>query len=103
MIGRWNFAKDADVSLNGNQPSPALKPQDLVKEWKLDTAEKLVDHMLERFGPIEVTPTVRAKLVEYVQAREDPKGAQYPAAGAVDVKVRGLAQLVMSLPEYQLA
>jgi uncharacterized protein (DUF1800 family) len=102
MLGRWNFAKDVDASYS-DQPSPALAPRELVREWKIDSAEKLVDHMLERLGPLEVTPTVRAKLVEYARTKEDPKGALFPAPGAIDAKVRGVAQLVMSLPEYQLA
>lgn len=102
MIWRFNCAKDTGPG-TGNLPSPAWKPGELVASLALDTAEKLVDHLLERFGPLSVTPTVRAKLVEYVQAPEGPKAAPYPAPGSLDAKLRGAAHLVMSLPEFQLA
>jgi uncharacterized protein (DUF1800 family) len=102
MLARLAFARDSAVA-TGNQASPAFRPAEIVHRHGLDTAEKLVDHMLERFGPLEVSPTVRAKIVEYALAPEDPKGAVYPAPPAIDAKLRGTAQLVLSLPEYQLA
>ena len=101
VINRLNFAKDIGPGIN-NQPSVALQPGRLVAEHGLDTPEKLVEHMLARFGPLEVTPSVKAKLVEYVLAPEAPKGPVYPAPQTLDTKVRGVAHLVLSLPEFQL-
>ncbi|HVY61532.1 MAG TPA: DUF1800 domain-containing protein, partial [Planctomycetota bacterium] len=101
LLNRVNFAKDVAAGV-GNNPSPALDARELVRRHELDSAEKLVAHMLDRFGPLEVTPTVCAKLVEYVQAAEMPKAPAYPHPSTIDGKVRGVAHLVMSLPEYQL-
>jgi uncharacterized protein (DUF1800 family) len=102
VLNRVNFAKDVAAG-TGNNASPALDAQEIVQKHGLDSAEKLVDHMLGRFGPLEVQATVRAKLVEYVQVGENAKSPAYPNPAAVDGKVRGVAHLVMSLPEYQLA
>ncbi|MCE9583880.1 MAG: DUF1800 domain-containing protein, partial [Planctomycetes bacterium] len=103
VVNRFNFARDLGTGFN-NQPSAALSPGDMVKELGLDTPDKLVEHMLQRLGPIEVSPTVKAKLAEYVLAPEGgPKGPVFPAPQTWDTKVRGVAHLVLSLPESQLA
>jgi uncharacterized protein (DUF1800 family) len=103
LIQRFNFARDLGPGYN-NQPSPAIQPGKLIEEFGLDTPEKLVEHMIERFGGLDVPAEVRKKLVEYVVAPEGgPKGPVFPNRGAWDTKVRGVAHLVMALPEFQLA
>ncbi len=102
VINRFNFARDLAPGYN-NQPSAALAPKKLVADFGIDSAEKLVDHMLQRFGPLEVAAETRARLVEYVKAPEQPKGPVFPAPQTWDGKVRGVAHLVMALPEFQLA
>jgi uncharacterized protein (DUF1800 family) len=102
VLARVNLARDLGPGDQG-RPAPSLKPSELVQEFKIDNPEKLVDHMLERFGPLTVTPTVRAKLVEYVLAPEKPKGPVFPDRNALEAKVRGVAHLVLALPEYQLS
>lgn len=102
VINRFNFARDLAPGYN-NQPSAALAPKQLIADFGIDSAEKLVDHMLQRFGPLEVSAEAKAKLVEYVKAPEQAKGPVFPAPQAWDGKVRGVAHLVMALPEFQLA
>lgn len=102
VMNRFNFARDLGPGYN-NQPSQALPPAQLVAEYAIDTPEKLVEHMLQRFGPLEVSDEAKAKLAEYVKAQEGGKGPVFPAPQTFDTKVRGLAHLVMSLPEFQLA
>ncbi|KAF0242391.1 MAG: hypothetical protein FD180_3940 [Planctomycetota bacterium] len=102
VMNRFNFARDLGPGYN-NQPSPALAPGQLVQDFAIDSPEKLVDHMLQRFGPLEVSDEAKAKLVEYVKSPEQPKGPVFPAQPTWDGKVRGVAHLVMALPEFQLA
>ncbi len=62
--------------------------------------EAIVDAVLDRLGPLEVGDEVRLTLVDYLTDgdlaafRLDPR--------TLESKVRGLAHLAMSLPEYQL-
>ncbi|MCC6739161.1 MAG: DUF1800 domain-containing protein [Planctomycetia bacterium] len=102
VINRFNFARDLGPGYN-NQPSAALNSRQLVADFGLDTPEKLVDHMLQRFGPLDVPAAVRERLVAYAKAPEQAKGPVYPAPAVLDGKVRGVAHLVMALPEFQLA
>ena len=102
VMNRFNFARDLGPGV-GNQPSPALAPGQLVQDFAIDSAEKLVDHMLQRFGPLEISAEAKTKLVEYVKSPEQPKGPVFPAPPTWDGKVRGVAHLVMALPEFQLA
>ena len=61
------------------------------------TAAELVDVVLRRLGPLQVTETTRAALEAYVAP-----GGQLPAGTALTWRQRGLAQMVISLPEWQM-
>jgi len=63
----------------------------------LSTADRLVDHLLQRMGPIQITPSSFETLVGYVEAT--------PYSGLpreVAVKARGVVRLIGSSAEYQL-
>lgn len=60
------------------------------------TAAGLVDVYLDRLGPLDVPATTRAALEDYVA----PGGA-LPSGSALTWRLRGLAQMVISLPEWQ--
>jgi hypothetical protein len=60
-------------------------------------AGEIVDHFLRRLGPLTVSSDTRTRLVNYVA----PNGT-LPAGATYTSKLRGLAHLVLSLPEWQL-
>jgi hypothetical protein len=61
------------------------------------TAEQLVDVYLERLGPLQVGDATRAALEEYVAP-----GGVLPSGATLTARQRGLAQMVISLPEWQM-
>lgn len=61
------------------------------------TAAQLVDLYLERLGPIEVPGATRDALAAYVAP-----GGTLPSGSELLWRQRGLAQLVIALPEWQM-
>lgn len=62
--------------------------------------ERVVDKLLDQLGPLEVSEQTRMLLIDYV-TDGDLTGFALDARTA-DSKVRGLAHLALSLPEFQL-
>lgn len=65
-----------------------------------DDPEEIVDIMLNQLGPLDVPENTRILLIEYLTDGDLASFTLDPTT--VDSKVRGLAHLIMSLPEYQL-
>jgi len=62
--------------------------------------ERIVDKLLDQLGPLEVSGQTRMLLIDYLT---DGDLANFALdARTVESKVRGLAHLVLSLPEFQL-
>ncbi|HEY5596205.1 MAG TPA: DUF1800 family protein, partial [Candidatus Bipolaricaulota bacterium] len=62
--------------------------------------ERIVDKLLDQLGPLEVSDQTRMLLIDYLT---DGDLANFALdARTVESKVRGLAHLVLSLPEFQL-
>lgn len=62
--------------------------------------ERIVDKLLDQLGPLEVSDQTRMLLIDYL-TDGDLAGFALDAR-AVESKVRGLAHLALSLPEFQL-
>lgn len=61
------------------------------------TPAQLVDVFLRRLGPVPVNPAVREEMIRYVS----PNGA-LPTGNSLVIKGRGLAHMILSLPEWQM-
>lgn len=62
--------------------------------------EQIVDSMLAQFGALEVSDDTRLSLVEYLTNGD--LASFTVDERTLESKIRGLAHLIMSLPEYQL-
>ena len=74
-----------------------LTPSRFLAGASASTPEQLVDIYLSRLGPLTVPVAVHDALTRYVSA-----DATMPTGGALTMKQRGLAHLVLSLPEWQM-
>lgn len=101
LLERINLMKALATGV-GNTPSPLLEPENLVASEGLDGAEKLVAHFLDRFA-LQPPAASRQALLDYALAKPKPDAEAFPAKGTQDAKVRGVAHLVLSLPEFQWA
>jgi len=61
------------------------------------TGEELVDLYLQRLGPLTLAPEVHRHLVDYVAP-----GGTLPRGTALLTRARGLAHMILSLPEWQM-
>jgi uncharacterized protein (DUF1800 family) len=86
LLSRMNFANDAVGDFDPFQ-------MDIPS-----TAPAIVDSFLHRLGPMEVDADSRQELIEYLA----PAGAALPSGERLRVRLRGLAHLILSLPEGQL-
>lgn len=60
-------------------------------------AAPIVDALLHRLGPLEVPPQVRQELISYVK-----NGEAMPQGSLLYARIRGAAQLILSLPASQM-
>jgi uncharacterized protein (DUF1800 family) len=60
-------------------------------------AAQIVDAYLRRLGPLQVDPASREEMINYLA----PTGS-LPAGSTLTVRLQGLAQIILSLPEWQL-
>jgi hypothetical protein len=67
-------------------------------------AAAVVDHVLAVAGPVRASAEAKALLVEYLQKDDDGNPANFDPddPDAVDLKVRGLVGLALTLPEAHL-
>ena len=61
------------------------------------TAERLVDTLTERMGPLRIAPVTRRHLLDYVEAT-----AYSGTPRQIEIKGRGVLHLLGSAPEYHL-
>ncbi|HVT43261.1 MAG TPA: DUF1800 domain-containing protein [Thermoanaerobaculia bacterium] len=81
----------------GNSMMLFFDPARFLQGAAFSTAEAMVDVFLKRLGPVVVSDETRSKLIAYVA----PDGV-LPAGTPLLVKQRGLAHMIVSLPEWQM-
>jgi len=103
LMERFNFA--ARISTQKfDKVDGYISPDKLAKNFNMTTAEDMVDHLLALLVDSDVPKATREKLIEYVATDLSGHPTDVPPNGkTLDVKMRGLIHLIMTLPSYQLA
>ena len=94
MAERFNFA-GLLIASQGAGTNP-LNPQQLLRQSGARTVAGLVDYLLGRFVGLGATAATRGALIDYTG------GDDVLSSSLMDTRVRGLLQLVLAAPEYQL-
>jgi uncharacterized protein (DUF1800 family) len=98
LLVRYNAANTI-TQFDQRRFGTGFNPEMLVQSYGTDP-EAIVDGMLDQLGPLEISDDTRFLLVEYLT---DGDLTNFTIDNlTLQSKVRGLAHLVMSLPEYQL-
>lgn len=100
LLERFNLANRL-ITTRGREGFATLRDELIAR--RPGSAEQVVDYFLQRFLDGDATDHVRRALVAYLRVNDD--GAALPFtldARFIDLKVRGLIHLIMSLPGYQL-
>jgi len=97
LLVRYNTANTI-TAFNDRRFGATFDPNSVVADSS--DPEQIVDSMLTLFGTLEVSDDTRFLLVEYL-TDGDLAGFVLDERTA-ESKIRGLAHLIMSLPEYQL-
>ncbi|HSP14532.1 MAG TPA: DUF1800 domain-containing protein [Thermoanaerobaculia bacterium] len=88
MLNRMNFADAATRQFD---------PSALTRGETVRSPEELVDLYLRRFGPITLSQETKSVLVKYVSS-----DGTLPVGDKSISKQRGLARMILSLPEWQM-
>ncbi|MGZ8710807.1 MAG: DUF1800 domain-containing protein [Thermoanaerobaculia bacterium] len=97
--GGMQWINSASLLTRMNFGAPLLNwfdPARFLEGSSWSTAAELVDVYLDRLGPLDVPASTHAALEGYVA----PGGA-LPSGSTLTWRMRGLAQMVISLPEWQ--
>ena len=92
LAERFNFAG----LLLARSGKNGFNPQQVLRQSGAHTVAELVDFLVKRFLGPGITPANRAALIGYVG------GDAVLSSPLMDTRVRGLLQLVLAGPEYQL-
>ncbi|RTL44572.1 MAG: DUF1800 domain-containing protein [Candidatus Melainabacteria bacterium] len=103
MMERFNYA--ARISTQKFDTTDGyINPVKLAKNYNVSSASDMVDNLLVALVDGDVPHNTRKKLLAYVAGDASGKVGDGPPTGkALDVKMRGLIHLIMTLPSYQLA
>lgn len=85
LLSRMNFANDAVALFD---PAEFGTPS---------SAGAAVDDYLKRLGPLQVDAATRQSLIDFVAP-----GGVLPQGDALSSRLRGLAHMILSLPEWQM-
>src|SRR5262249_1367462 len=77
-------------------------PDQIVVKAPTQSAEDIVDYMLSILVDGDVPMPVRLNLYDFMNPPDKGVDTSVPTATKIDTKVRGLADLILSLPEYQM-
>lgn len=103
MMERFNYA--ARISTQKfDTVDGYINPTKLAEKYNVNSAADMVDNLLAALVDGDVPRNTRKKLLSYVAT--DLTGKQLetaPNGKTLDVKMRGLIHLIMTLPSYQLA
>ncbi len=103
MMERFNYA--ARISTQKFDTADGyINPVKLAKNYNVNSASEMVDNLLAALVDGDVPHNTRKKLLAYVASDATGKEPNtVPTGKALDVKMRGLIHLIMTLPSYQLA
>lgn len=103
LMERFNFANRISTQ-KFDAKEGYINPEVLAKQFGSNNAKDMVDYFLARLVDEDVPANARKKLLEYVSTAIDgTKLTALPDAKTLDIKMRGLLHLIMTLPSYQLA
>jgi len=103
LMERFNFANRISTT-KFDAKEGYINPSVLATQFDAKNAKTMVDYFLGRLVDEDVPQNARKKLLEYVSAGVDGvQTATLPDAKTLDLKMRGLLHLIMTLPSYQLA
>ena len=92
------------LATNRGNNGTRFDPNRLLAGRDAATAEKVVDILADRLNIADVTPSVRAAWISYMNANDDgSRGTWTNTAANVDKKVRGLVHLMLTSPAFHLA
>ncbi|MCG3136004.1 MAG: hypothetical protein HMLKMBBP_03791 [Planctomycetes bacterium] len=102
-LNRMDFSWNLAVQ-RGRDAQFRFEPKKLFAGLKNPTAEEIVDRVLETLG-VAASAETRSDLVAYITTRPDdtPVAPDLADREYVDIKIRGLVGLVLTLPEAALA
>lgn len=103
LMERFNFANRISTQ-KFDAKEGYINPEVLAKQFGSKNAKDMVDYFLARLVDEDVPANARKKLLEYVSTGIDGNElTTLPDAKTLDIKMRGLLHLIMTLPSYQLA
>jgi len=99
---RYNFANT--LITNRGTTGTFIRPDVILRDNGLQTAEGIVDYMLNLLVQNDVSADTRESLIKYMLTRDDGTvGTSFTTdATTIDKKVRGLIYIILASPEYQL-
>lgn len=102
LMERFNFANRISTQ-KFDAKEGYINPEVLSHQYASSSAKGMVDYFLARLVDADVPQNTKKKLLEYVSFAEDKELSNIPDAKTLDMKMRGLLHLIMTLPSYQLA
>lgn len=90
MLQRANFAAEL---VTGNRLGAIADPERSAAQLSLDSPESIVRHYADLLLNRELEPDVTARLTGYMSQSQGGRGQ----------RIRGVIQLIMTMPEFQLA
>ncbi|MER3404661.1 MAG: DUF1800 domain-containing protein [Chloroflexota bacterium] len=100
LLERFNLANRL-ITTRGREGFATLRDELIAR--RPASAEQVVDYFLQRFLDGDATDHVRRVLAAYLRVNDDGTPLPFSLdARFIDLKVRGLIHLIMSLPGYQL-
>ncbi len=103
LMERFNFANRIST-VKFDAKEGYINPDVLAKQFDSKNAKDMVDYFLARLVDEDIPTNARKKLMEYVSTTIDgTQVTSLPDAKTLDMKMRGLLHLIMTLPSYQLA
>ena len=103
LMERFNFANRISTQ-KFDAKEGYINPEVLAKQFGSKNAKDMVDYFLARLVDEDVPSSARKKLLDYVSTGIDGNElTTLPDAKTLDIKMRGLLHLIMTLPSYQLA
>lgn len=102
MMERFNFAAKINKE-RFDEIGLLMPPEELLQKQGLRSAEDIVDYFAELLIENDLPGSARRKLIAYLNGTASSSRSRIDTGGPVtETKLRGLVQLIMTLPTYQL-
>lgn len=103
LMERFNFAHRISMQKFDTKEG-YINPEVLASQFSAASMSDMVDYFLSRLVDKDLPHGARRKLVEYaLMGKDGAKLSGVPDPKTLDMKIRGLIHLIMTLPSYQLA